>query len=415
MAQSYAPPLLVLGMHRSGTSAMTGMLMRLGGAEPADMIPANAFNERGYFEPRRIVNLNDRILAAVGQRWDSLHANPVADMTPEQREGAIDMIASEVAGVFKPTGTLVIKDPRINRLLDLWIPALKAVTGHTPRALLMLRHPVAVANSLFERNGMPRDKAMLLFLRNLLDAERGSRAIPRRIVEFEELMRAPGAVLDGVMDFAPELEPGDDALADALSLLEPSLIHHTEASPNAGRSAPFVKAQRAYSLARELVADGHAIRSQIALDDIARDLDAGADLFATLLARTESQARTQDELAARQAEALSEAEGEAGEDRPRARPLTLLGELNARIKRMQAALDELETRNVQLSQDAAHARDERIRMEQTVERTEAFIDELRERLIDAAKQERSHLLQIGKLKAELAESETARQTGVLQG
>ena len=41
---------LVLGMHRSGTSAAAGFLVKLGGAQPKTLLPADDGNERGYFE-----------------------------------------------------------------------------------------------------------------------------------------------------------------------------------------------------------------------------------------------------------------------------------------------------------------------------------------------------------------------------
>ncbi len=42
--------ILVLGMHRSGTSAAAGLFVKLGGAQPKTLMPAEGGNERGYFE-----------------------------------------------------------------------------------------------------------------------------------------------------------------------------------------------------------------------------------------------------------------------------------------------------------------------------------------------------------------------------
>jgi hypothetical protein len=53
---------LIVGMHRSGTSAVSGMLHKLGVAVPEDLHPADEHNERGYFEPERIINFHERLL-----------------------------------------------------------------------------------------------------------------------------------------------------------------------------------------------------------------------------------------------------------------------------------------------------------------------------------------------------------------
>ncbi|MCB2121619.1 MAG: sulfotransferase family protein, partial [Rhodobacteraceae bacterium] len=60
--------LVVLGMHRSGTSFLVGALSALGHALPRDRQPGGADNRHGHFEPGAVVALNDLILAAGGGR-----------------------------------------------------------------------------------------------------------------------------------------------------------------------------------------------------------------------------------------------------------------------------------------------------------------------------------------------------------
>jgi hypothetical protein len=77
--------ILVLGMHRSGTSALTGTLAKLGASLPKDLMPANESNPRGYWESLGLVKLHDELLASAGSSWDdwrsfnsSWHGTPVA-------------------------------------------------------------------------------------------------------------------------------------------------------------------------------------------------------------------------------------------------------------------------------------------------------------------------------------------------
>ena len=60
--------LVVLGMHRSGTSALTGMLHRLGVALGEHLMPATNDNPRGYWEHADIVKVHERLMAALG--WE---------------------------------------------------------------------------------------------------------------------------------------------------------------------------------------------------------------------------------------------------------------------------------------------------------------------------------------------------------
>ena len=62
--------LLVLGMHRGGTSATAGLLARLGARIPATPIRANRDNPHGYWESESLFRLHDRLLAEAGSAWD---------------------------------------------------------------------------------------------------------------------------------------------------------------------------------------------------------------------------------------------------------------------------------------------------------------------------------------------------------
>ena len=62
--------LIVLGMHRSGTSAFSGVLNLLGVDLGAHLLPASNTNQSGYWEHEEIVAVHDRLLMALGSSWD---------------------------------------------------------------------------------------------------------------------------------------------------------------------------------------------------------------------------------------------------------------------------------------------------------------------------------------------------------
>ena len=77
--------LVVLGMHRSGTSALARVLSLRGAALPRQVLPPNAGNEKGYWEPERVVALNERILQSAGLAWNDAFAPGALEVA-----GAID-------------------------------------------------------------------------------------------------------------------------------------------------------------------------------------------------------------------------------------------------------------------------------------------------------------------------------------
>ncbi len=73
---------LVLGMHRSGTSAVTQLLALAGASLPANVMPGDEHNQKGYFEPWKIAIFNDERLRAAGSAWDDVFAYPYRPLPP---------------------------------------------------------------------------------------------------------------------------------------------------------------------------------------------------------------------------------------------------------------------------------------------------------------------------------------------
>src|SRR5690242_15030572 len=69
MSFSKRQAVIVLGMHRSGTSALAGALGLMGARLPARVMPPGPGNPKGYFEPGHIVVIHDRVLATAGTSW----------------------------------------------------------------------------------------------------------------------------------------------------------------------------------------------------------------------------------------------------------------------------------------------------------------------------------------------------------
>jgi hypothetical protein len=216
--------LLVLGMHRSGTSALTRVLNLHGAYLPDNLLPANSGNETGYWESSAVVAFNDAALAARGTSWDSPVHFSLPPVSEDVHREEVHRLEALIGQEFGDAPLLVIKDPRLCRLFPLWMQALEALDIQ-PLPLLITRDPGEIAASLYRRDGMPHDLAFLLWLQYMLAAELDSRSLPRMMLSFDRLLEAPAQTIRAVeQQFGIQFPANDEAAAhQARTFLRPSL------------------------------------------------------------------------------------------------------------------------------------------------------------------------------------------------
>src|SRR4051812_47384663 len=76
--------ILVLGMHRSGTSALTRVISLLGAELPRRMMPTQDDNAAGFWESLTLVALNNAILSRLQTRWDDWRPVRVAELDDDR-------------------------------------------------------------------------------------------------------------------------------------------------------------------------------------------------------------------------------------------------------------------------------------------------------------------------------------------
>ena len=174
-------------MHRSGTSALTGVMGLAGAGLPAHLMPATSANPRGYFESRVLYELHEELLAELGTSWSDVTA-PARDWLRSASAARwIERLAKAVDEEFGDQPLTVIKDPRACRLVPLWARVFEAL-GMAPGYVLMIRHPLEVAASLRREHQLDERRSVLLWLDHLVRAERDTRGAPRSIVSYEDLL-----------------------------------------------------------------------------------------------------------------------------------------------------------------------------------------------------------------------------------
>lgn len=179
--------ILVLGMHRSGTSAVTGTLAHLGAELGGHAVPAAADNPKGFFEHADIFALHQELLQGLKSDWDDTTALPADWITTPEAYKAAARIREILRRDFAESRLAVIKDPRLCRFVPLWRAPL-ADEGFLLKIVLVVREGTEVVASLVKRDALRPEEAAGVWLRHELEAEAATRGDPRVVVPYAAVL-----------------------------------------------------------------------------------------------------------------------------------------------------------------------------------------------------------------------------------
>ena len=248
--------IVVLGMHRSGTSALTGVLSRFGFYAGKQLVPADQFNLRGHYEHLQFSNRLDRLLEEIGSSWSDER------MLPENwlNSAAATSAHADLVLLFKKEfifrDSLVLKNPRVCRLIPLLESVFRSV-GLSPKYVFSLRSPFAVISSLGNRNSLPPQRAALLYVAYVLEAEMTTRGLCRVFVKYDDLLKQWRDVLNNIgyslnIDFYQSEQNNDALIQDVESFLSSDLNHFDVINPRP-KGVSIDLAVEAYELLRQPV------------------------------------------------------------------------------------------------------------------------------------------------------------------
>ena len=181
---------LVVGVGRSGTSLISGMLGHMGFHIPQPEVKADQTNPRGFGEPRWVVDFHTRLLRS--------RRVTVNDARPAAWE-AMDAVAHDAAaqaelrewlvGQARQADALVVKDPRTVWFLPLWIRCAEQL-GLPTAFVTMLRHPAEVVTSARKSYGETLTSASraAAWTNVILQTEYATRGARRAFVLYEALL-----------------------------------------------------------------------------------------------------------------------------------------------------------------------------------------------------------------------------------
>lgn len=174
--------ILVLGMHRSGTSAITRLIAMMGAYFGPESIalPPDKDNPKGFWERRDVLACNRELLRLSGcvwhvvHRWDAQAVRVPLPLANHMRDIVAEMDRHD---------DWVLKDPRFCLTLPVWRPLLTSC-----RIVLAYRDPSEIAQSLHQRNGMPLEYGLALWEFHTVHAIRAVHNLPVLFVDYKELL-----------------------------------------------------------------------------------------------------------------------------------------------------------------------------------------------------------------------------------
>jgi O-antigen biosynthesis protein len=189
--------ILVLGMHRSGTSTATRCLNLVGMDVGPHLLAPDGGNSKGYWEHADAVRINDGLLEALGLSWWSLDPLPAGWLTSPQATIARKEIEVLVRRDFAGIPLWGIKDPRMCRLAPLWIDVVRGM-GIDVSAVFVIRSPHEVARSLSKAHGLTEEASVLSWAQYTAESECATRHLRRAMVSYDRVLSEPAAMLEDI-------------------------------------------------------------------------------------------------------------------------------------------------------------------------------------------------------------------------
>lgn len=171
---STAPFILILGMHRSGTSCLAGSLEQCG-LHLGNVSRKGRFNAKGNREAKDVWTLHDQILGLNRGSW---HTPPDKVVVHPAYVRKIESVVRALTASDVPAG---VKDPRLLLVADTW----RDILGERCRLAGSFRHPAAVLESLTNRDGLSAQHGLRLWLRYNTELVRLHKERPFPLIEYD--------------------------------------------------------------------------------------------------------------------------------------------------------------------------------------------------------------------------------------
>ncbi|WP_162180870.1 glycosyltransferase [Francisella philomiragia] len=225
----------VLGMHRSGTSALAGTLHYFGFDYGSDLMPLSDGNPKGYFENNLVYQHNRYMMSQAKANWDT-YTMTVDDIPKEKQQEYIKKAEEILKSEFANADKIAIKDPRICILFPIWEQACKNL-GIDIKIIIPYRNPTEVAMSLETRNKFSHQKSYLIWAHHFLMAELQSRSYPRIFTSFDSLITDTDSTLEVLSQFL-DISITDEMRANVDDFLDKDIKNNNQPIESFTKNTP---------------------------------------------------------------------------------------------------------------------------------------------------------------------------------
>ena len=222
------PIVVVLGMHRSGTSLCSHILSIMGVDMVTEVRPA-IDNPNGHWERWDIVALHDRLLDHFNRSYfGPYHDFPLptawwADPFVRQVENEfVELISGQLANV----DVFGFKDPRTAKFIPMWNRIFRRLNLR-PHYVLCIRNFADIGRSLEAREGLPRSVGELRSLLYVADILNSIVQAPSCIVRYETWFSDPAENMNALLEAVPgrPFLPPDLMMSTIQKIIDPALNH----------------------------------------------------------------------------------------------------------------------------------------------------------------------------------------------
>ncbi len=194
-----AKPVIVLGMHRSGTSLLAHLVHSAGvsAGDPKDLRPPSKANQDGFWEKQQVADFSDTLLKAAGASWVVPPRSPESVAALDKENNYVTEARRLIDSMSVTEQSWMWKDPKLSLLLPFWRNLLTDAVY-----VVAIRNPASISLSLKRRDGFPPSAAVLLWqvylISILRDLPRGASVL---FVSYEQLLSSPHVACSRLINF----------------------------------------------------------------------------------------------------------------------------------------------------------------------------------------------------------------------
>lgn len=225
--------LVVLAMHRSGSSLVARSLKALGAELGQAAEWSGPDNPTGFWEHQGVLTVNEAVLILCGATWD----NPptTIDLNRQLRRPELVYLLGAAEHMLRRElnqyPIFAIKDPRLCVLMPFWRPVFAGL-GCDLSVVQVVRHPNAVAASLQRRNGMDRENALRLWSRYTEDAIFYAATVPKAVTAaYGVMVIQPISEIARIGEKLGLTVDKDEAMQFATAFVDENLWHEADEEP----------------------------------------------------------------------------------------------------------------------------------------------------------------------------------------